>query len=131
MKQFLTLTLTTLLFTTFAGCRKLEDKAFNAYFYARNSNPKIALTLFLNDQPIGMLPPVSGKTECRNDSLKQKMLAYTIHSGKHKIEAKDTQGQIRSSSIITIDDGSLSSRGIAGGTEASVTGSCLFVGLFY
>ncbi|KAA9331773.1 hypothetical protein [Adhaeribacter soli] len=131
MKQLLTLALIAFLFTTLPGCRKLEDKVFNAFFYTKQTNPKVPLTLFLNDQPIGALPPVSGKTECRNDSLKLKMLAYTVHSGKHKIEAKDNQGIVRSSSIITIDEGSLSSRGIAGGTEASVTGSCLFVGVFY
>lgn len=108
--------LVALMILTFSHCKK-EETVYQAYFYTLESPDEARLFLFVNGQAKGELPFIRHYAGFTADSIKLNSLKLTLSSGKHKLEAKDQNGQIRSSGRIRLANNKLSSSGGAGGQE--------------
>ena len=120
----------------FAQCQK-DETIHTTHFWTSKSTPEEQLTLFVDGALMGPLPYFSTNLTCSNDSLKAKAFQMTLKSGKYYLEAKDNQGEVRSSGTIKISESGMSSSGglgDKGGMATSAVGpdnSCVIVDLFY
>lgn len=130
MKKF-TFALASSLFIlmTLTQCNKTQT--FQTYIYARADSSETTLTLFIDDENKGTIPFLGMTPTCATDSLEFKTLYMTLSSGKHKVEAKDAQGNIKSSSTIKLKRNGMSSESGVGGLEANMRNNCLIMRVFF
>lgn len=133
----------------FSRChQETDDNAVhNTYFWTSVPTEKQELTLFVDGQQVGPLPYFSTELTCSNDSLKARALNMTLRSGKYQIEARNSQGVVRSDGSIKISESGL---GVGPGPHMNNPGgvtaaketpnavspekagnSCVIVNLFY
>jgi len=113
-------------------CKK-NDIIYNSYFYTTMPSSETELSLYLDKKYRGEIPYVKNKPTCDNDTSKQKALFLNLKPGKYKLEAKNKQGDIKSSATIKVTEKilSASSGGGGGGTTSNKEGECLIIGVFY
>ena len=131
----------------FSQCQKDvdENKIHSTYFWTSVNNEEQSLTLFLDGQAVGQLPYFSTPLTCGNDSLKNQALTMNLKSGKYILEAKDSQGNIKSDCTLKISDSGLgvgpgknlnnpgksSALWESSNTSPEGSNSCVIVNLFY
>ncbi len=127
----------------FVQCKQ-DDAMHTTYFYTSTSTIKDPLTLFVDGNAIGTLPSIpsnismqSPPLTCDDSELTQRALVMNLKSGKYKLQAKDSQGNVKSGSTMTIGEshgGASGSFGEPGGLQVAATGGdngCVTVNLFY
>lgn len=131
----------------FSKCSKeTDDNAIHStYFWSSKNAPEQPLTLFVDGQAVGQLPYFSTDLTCGNDSLKNQALNMNLKSGKYNLEAKNSEGEVKSDCTLKISDtgmgvGPGKSGNNPGASSASMErtntspeggNSCVIVNLFY
>lgn len=114
----------------FSECKK-DETIYQAYFYTLESPDEARLFLFVDEESKGELPFIQHYAGFTADSIKSHALKLPLSSGKHKLEAKDQNGQVRSSGSIRVSSNKLSSSGKVGGQELIMENNELRVGLSF
>jgi hypothetical protein len=114
----------------FSHCRK-ENTVYQGYFYSLNSQDEARLNLFIDGENKGELPFIKHQAGFTSDSIKYHALKLPFYSGKHKLEAKDQNGQIRSSGTVSVSKNKSSSRGGVGGQEMVIENNEVRIGFSF
>ncbi|MDI1234148.1 MAG: hypothetical protein PSX81_07700 [bacterium] len=120
------LTAVTILLLT--QCKK-EEVTYKAYFYTMEPTSEIQLSLYIDGKYQDKIPYLHSRLSFDNDTLKQKALLLTIKCGKHKLDVKDSQGNLKSSGIMKITKNKTSLSGRTGEQEINRQNGCLIVRL--
>lgn len=118
-----------LIVITLTQCNK--DQTFQTYIYTSADSSETKLNLFIDDENKGAIPFLNGTPACETDSLEYKTLYLILKSGKHSIQAKDAQGNVKSSSIIKLKKNGMSAESKAGGIETKMTNNCLIMRVYF
>lgn len=111
------------------ACQK-DNTSYAGYFYTLNSPDEARLFLFVDGQGKGELPYIKHYAGFSTDSIRIHSLKVPLAAGKHKLEAKDQNGQTRSWGSIRITKNKLSSSGGEGSQEISAQNNECLIGMW-
>lgn len=121
----------TLALFLFSNCKKEHNKNYKAFFYTDKGSAEQKLSLFIDGQYKGDLPYLTVHPTCdNNDPMRQQALPLTLESGKYKLDARDKDGNVVSSSTIKMECRKISTKGTKGGDELRNSGDMITIGLF-
>lgn len=103
------------------SCKK-DHNVFNTYFWTSNKSAETFL-LYIDGNSKGTLPKLSAKPDCGNAQA----LLIQLTDGKHTIEVKDANNNVRTCSKISLKQNSKSTTtcsGSTGGVGMTESESC-------
>lgn len=113
-------------FLLMVSCISTSDTSYENYtaYFAQNISSGETLTLFVNQTSKGNLPYRNTAPECGD-----KVLTIPLNNGTYTLEVKDANNIVRSSTNLTLDDGSVSISSGIGGSSIQTRNDCI-KGLF-
>jgi hypothetical protein len=106
-----------LLVVAFTQCKK-DDTIYQGYFYTSNSPTEAQLSLYLDGTYMGALPYINrNQNSVTADSIKKYALPITVKAGKHELQAKDQNANLRSKAEFKVTKNKTSTSGGIGGLE--------------
>ena len=129
-KQLIKLILFASTIIVLTNCKKYGQD-FDTYFYTDIQNSAGPLILFVDDKNKGELPNLKTSVSATNDTIINNALHLTLKSGKYKIEAKDSQGNLKCSGTLKFRSNSIGTTGTMGGQATASSGKTIVTKLNY
>lgn len=129
-KHFIKLILFASTIIVLTNCKKI-GKDYDNYFFTDIENSAGPLILFIDGKNKGELPNLKTSVSPTNDTVINNALHLILKSGKYKIEAKDSQGNLKCSGTLKFRTNSLNGSSTMGGQETSTLDKIVVTKLNY